>query len=44
MTVIKTEDLTKTFKDFWGRDKLTAVDGLSIEVMEIDTIGGLFRR
>ena len=30
--VIQIENLTKTFKDFWGRPKLTAVDNLSIEV------------
>ena len=37
--VIRTENLTKTFKDFWGRDKLTAVKNLSIEVHRGEIFG-----
>ena len=31
-SVIETRDLTKTYRDFWGRPRLTAIDRLSLEV------------
>jgi ABC-2 type transport system ATP-binding protein len=38
-TVIQTDKLTKTFKDFWGRPKLTAVNELSLEVHKGEIFG-----
>ena len=39
--VIRTRDLTKVYRDFWGRPKLTAVDKLSIEVLPGEVFGML---
>ena len=39
--VIRTRDLTKVYRDFWGRPKLTAVDQLSIEVLPGEVFGML---
>ena len=39
--VIRTRDLTKVYRDFWGRPKLTAVDRLSIEVLPGEVFGML---
>ncbi len=38
-TVIETRDLTKTYKDFWGRPRLTALDKLSITVNKGEVFG-----
>jgi ABC-2 type transport system ATP-binding protein len=38
-TVILAEHLTKTYRDFWGRPRLVAVDGLSLEVARGEIFG-----
>jgi len=37
--VIKTNNLTKIFKDFWGRNKVKALDKLSIEIKQGEVFG-----
>ena len=37
--VIKTNNLTKIFKDFWGRNKVKALDKLSIEITQGEVFG-----
>lgn len=37
--VIKTEDLTKVYKDFWGRARVTAVDSLNLAVHRGEVFG-----
>ena len=38
-SVIWTDGLTKTYRDFWGRPRLTAVDALSIDVRRGEIFG-----
>lgn len=38
-TVLETRDLTKVFKDFWYRDKVRAVDNVSIQVGSGEVFG-----
>ncbi len=38
-TVLETRELTKTYKDFWGRARLTALDRLSIAVQKGEIFG-----
>lgn len=38
-TVIKTENLTKVYKDFWGRSKTHALSGLSLEIKRGEIFG-----
>jgi len=37
--VVETFNLTKYFKDWWGRNKVIAVDGLSLEIKENEVFG-----
>jgi ABC-2 type transport system ATP-binding protein len=37
--VLETRDLTKTYKDFWGRPRLTAVDRLTFDVRRGEIFG-----
>ncbi|MCD6460489.1 ABC transporter ATP-binding protein [bacterium] len=37
--VVKTHNLTKIFKDFWGRNKVKALDKLSIEINRGEVFG-----
>ena len=37
-TVISAQGLTKVFKDFWGRPKARAVDGIDFEVRRGETL------
>ena len=39
--VIETRDLTKVYKDFWGRPRHKGLDGLSISI-EAGEVFGLF--
>src|SRR5436305_4989453 len=36
---IHTEHLTKVYKDFWGRDKVTALDGLNLTINRGEVFG-----
>jgi ABC-2 type transport system ATP-binding protein len=36
---IHTEDLTKIYKDFWGRDKVRALDGLNLTIQRGEVFG-----
>ncbi len=38
-TVIKTVNLTKIFKDFWGRPRVKAVKGLNLEIHQGEVFG-----
>ncbi len=38
-TVLETISLTKKFKDFWGRDKVIAVDDLNIQIRKGEVFG-----
>lgn len=38
-TVVETVSLTKVFKDFWGRDKVRAVDNLNFEIQQGEVLG-----
>ena len=38
-TVISAQGLTKVFKDFWGRAKAHAVDGIDFEVRRGEVFG-----
>ena len=38
-TVISAQGLTKVFKDFWGRPKARAVDGIDFEVRQGEVFG-----
>jgi len=37
--VVETVGLTKIFKDFWGRDKVKAVDNLNVEIFSGEVFG-----
>ncbi|MDX9702330.1 MAG: ABC transporter ATP-binding protein [Candidatus Auribacterota bacterium] len=37
--VIRTKDLTKIFKDFWGRPRVKAVDNLTLEITKGEVFG-----
>ena len=39
LPVIQTIGLTKIFKDFWGRNRVVAVDNLDLEVMPGEVFG-----
>src|SRR4051812_37065144 len=36
---VHTEDLTKVYKDFWGRDKVRALDGLNLTINRGEVFG-----
>jgi ABC-2 type transport system ATP-binding protein len=36
---VHTEQLTKIYKDFWGRDKVTALDGLDLTIQRGEVFG-----
>src|SRR5262245_58058401 len=36
---VHTEKLTKIYKDFWGRDKVTALDGLDLTIQRGEVFG-----
>src|SRR5688572_16378007 len=36
---VETNDLTKIYKDFWGRPKVTALDGLSLTIHRGEVFG-----
>ncbi len=38
-SLIRTQNLTKVYKDFWGRPRLKALDGLSIDVAPGEVFG-----
>jgi len=36
---VQTQNLTKVYKDFWGRDKVRALDGLTLEIKRGEVFG-----
>ena len=36
---VHTEDLTKVYKDFWGRDKVRALEGLNLTIERGEVFG-----